>query len=1201
MLYEPTNIIPSTFTQTGTVAQTDDVNIQWQVNGNSALTKFQIDIMQNTVASALVYSTGIISQVNQSVLPFYGQNRFGEYVPFVYTPNSSWAVWSGGAISDGNSYKLNITQFFSDNNSIYQIELSTDLTVNSSYYFSYSENGTTYYVSFVVPIANIFTDTAVIYYSPAHSVGWVRQSTNNQRIETNLTFGLTTSTPTSGTNLGVGNIVGSGDVCYNQFFTTQNAPAAFITRTFPLLSIDPFSTPVRSATQSFTASYSQNQNDAISSVRWQLYNSANSGVVVDDTGIVYTSILEYEYNGLFNNQTYTLVCTIVTQNNVQASTQINFSVNYSAATYNGSFNANCLKTEQANLLSWDPVTGIPGELNPTTGGSYSNGILTLQNGATLSWTQQTNEEGQLQTLNFDSPWTAIWKSDLIADSINYSADITKGGTVINGGVYSVAFSPDGNYLVLGGGFNGAASLFSVNGAQITYIGDLTINNKPLQGAVNDVAFSPNGKFLAICGTFSGNVALFSFSNGVLTYVDSAFNPPTWAYKLAFSMDSSVLLVGSRFMASTQARLAEYEITTSNTLTYITDITIPVNSSIQALEFNPAGNLLIVGLNRQTTSSSSYCACTAQVSGTSISALSPINNTGRYTVVYSAAFSPDGNYLVLGGVYNNALNLYSVSNNTQVNYIKTITLNGTYIDGSIFDCCYSPDGKRFIAVGYGEDAWTGEAYLFDVNGSTINFVEDITRNGASFSSQLQACKFSPLGTSFVLGGYFTDNAAIWSIEQTNINISEVFSLNGANISVSKNGNTITVLNSDSEIIIGTVSIGTQGNVSADQIIIALTPSAIQVYSFLDNEYIGLTQDSLSYTQQNITGAQLSGSQKCDYFAIVQGNGNNILNNLSDINFIPTWNSQTYTLDLFANFLAGLDGGTGTSEGDGFRIYRRNTAGTENKEIATLASSILQLKDYGLKSAEQYIYDFYIYDANGAFMGVKTSSPLCQRFKAFSLLSTQYNTEDFCYHVIKEYQFSCNIQDMTISNNSNKTYVQNFTPYPTVFKSTANYASGTLQALIGFVDKEAYEYWDSTQLMEELNSLSTTSNTLFLKDMKGHLWMIDVGTVQQTATQKTNQMQVTISLPWTEIGPADDVSIIQTPEDAGWNNDAQVLDVQLDVDVNSGLLQVVYPFPYNGTAFYLVGVTPDGVTTAVQPLPVVSQQTTDGQLTAVVRSK
>ena len=192
-------------------------------------------------------------------------------------------------------------------------------------------------------------------------------------------------------------------------------------------------------------------------------------------------------------------------------------------------------------------------------------------------------------------------------------------------------------------------------------------------------------------------------------------------------------------------------------------------------------------------------------------------------------------------------------------------------------------------------------------------------------------------------------------------------------------------------------------------------------------------------------------------------------------------------------------------------------------------------------------------------------------------------------------------MTISNNSNKTYVQNFTPYPTVFKSTANYASGTLQALIGFVDKEAYEYWDSTQLMEELNSLSTTSNTLFLKDMKGHLWMIDVGTVQQTATQKTNQMQVTISLPWTEIGPADDVSIIQTPEDAGWNNDAQVLDVQLDVDVNSGLLQVVYPFPYNGTAFYLVGVTPDGVTTAVQPLPVVSQQTTDGQLTAVVRSK
>ena len=84
MLYEPTNIIPSTLTQTGTVAQKDAVNIQWQVNGNSAMSMFQIDVMQNNSDSMLAYSTGIVSNTTapSSRLPFYGKDRFGDYISF---------------------------------------------------------------------------------------------------------------------------------------------------------------------------------------------------------------------------------------------------------------------------------------------------------------------------------------------------------------------------------------------------------------------------------------------------------------------------------------------------------------------------------------------------------------------------------------------------------------------------------------------------------------------------------------------------------------------------------------------------------------------------------------------------------------------------------------------------------------------------------------------------------------------------------------------------------------------------------------------------------------------------------------------------------------------------------------------------------------------------------------------------------------
>ena len=84
-------------------------------------------------------------------------------------------------------------------------------------------------------------------------------------------------------------------------------------------------------------------------------------------------------------------------------------------------------------------------------------------------------------------------------------------------------------------------------------------------------------------------------------------------------------------------------------------------------------------------------------------------------------------------------------------------------------------------------------------------------------------------------------------------------------------------------------------------------------------------------------------------------------------------------------------------------------------------------------------------------------------------------------------------------------------------------------------------------------------------------------------------------------------IQTPDDYGWNNDNQVLDVQLDVDVATGELSATYPFPYNGTKFYLTGVnkenltakTPLGITPAQINLSEVAQEPNDGEVTATVK--
>ena len=1470
MLYEPTNIIPSTMTQTGTVAATtDNVNIQWQVNGNSAMTMFQIDVMQNNADSTFVYSTGIVTE-NSTVaqgysLPFYGKDRFGDYVQFVYQPNQTWAAWSGNAIFDGNSYKFRITQFFQENGTACKVPITSSLSAGTTYYFSYSVNGTIKYVSFTVANAAYFVGGNTIYFNFSHNTGWVATSGANSRAITDITFSVSETQP-SGTQLSGAEAVSPGDTFYNQFFTVQNSASSFITRTEPTLAITPLTTtPVASATQSFTATYSQAQGDSINTVRWQLFNAEDMNAPIDDTGEISTSVLSYEYNGLFDGQSYSVVCTVTTESGVTVASTLDFSVQYEQGTYTGDFTAQSLCREDANLLKWDNIEGISGVDNPSGSAIVSNGQLILPENSTVTWSERKNEDGEMGDLNFSAPWTAVWNGDIDQisssflqevskrqPSIVFQSNISKNGQHIKAEVNTAAFSPDGSLLVLGGEFSGYASVFSVSGTTITYIADITKSGAALNGTVNTAAFSPDGSLLVLGGEFSGYASVFSVSGTTVTYIKdlqqhrnaasssaiinldmvvnaAAFSPngdllviggtpngthliepysycmyyienneigdphhegevPTETYKIAFNEVGDKFLIGGYSPSSTSitpfpGAIREFQIDNTtirggnylqieggyligsvrdicfvgdrvvvcgnfplsrvtniyddhvivysvqeniysysneilvnqksmdvsricksdiynyllfgsgyeiylfskSDLSYVnminTDISscavmecfpinsgfiygglgsssglqeelsdslalyaiVESNSSVLSCTFGISNNVLILsgmfsgsafafenenqiytyqsnierdGIYIENTSNtaafspdgsllvlggefSSY-ASVFSVSGTTITYIADIAKSGTALngAVNTAAFSPDGSLLVLGGEFSGYASVFSVSGNT-VTYLNEIVKKGTPLNGFVYTATFSPD-ENVVALG---GSFDGYAAFFVVSNNTIEWVQDILIDESPLNGAVHSLSFNHSGNMIAVGGDFTDYAAILNVETAITNIEKIFEISTNNIYVSRDGQVITAKTSEESILGETYILGSSTG-GANNIAISLTPSALQVYSFLDGQYLGMQETELTYTQQTITSAQLQGEQTCNYFSIIDGDGENIAQSLQDSDFVPQWNNaQGYTVDLLADFQYGLDGGTATETGTGFRIYRRKSDGTENIELATLPSTTLSLRDYGIKSNESYIYDFYVYDANGAFMGVRSTeeTPLKRQFKRFSLLSTQYNESDKCYHVVKEYQFSCNIQDMAVSNNSNKSYVQNFTPYPTVFQSMANYASGTLQALIGFVDPKAYKYWDSTQLMDELNALSTTTNTLFLKDMKGHLWMIDVGTVQMTATQKTREMQVTISLPWTEIGDASDVSIIQTPDDEGWNTDAQVLDVTLDVDVETGLLQVVYPFPYNGTAFYLVGVTPEGVVNAVQPLPSKASQPTDGQLKAVVRHK
>ena len=405
--------------------------------------------------------------------------------------------------------------------------------------------------------------------------------------------------------------------------------------------------------------------------------------------------------------------------------------------------------------------------------------------------------------------------------------------------------------------------------------------------------------------------------------------------------------------------------------------------------------------------------------------------------------------------------------------------------------------------------------------------------------------------------------------------------------------------------------------------------ISIFFYKNGGLIGKTALPITYTQQPMTSVSIYGGDSgatVDSVSVYQGDGSNILSLYENPDFEPAWNSPNYKLYMTANFNGNLEGGTGTTTGSGFRVYRQEVGKNVLTPIATVPSTTTSIKDYGIVSRKAYKYSLCAYDNNGAFMSaVENEKVIATCFKNYSLIVCDYDETNDEYHVRKQYLFALNLSTGSVGNNNSPTLNANFTRYPTRMPSTQNYASGTLQGLIGAIytvpalieqignykwtaKPSTLDYFDSVDLEQELYDLSTAPYQLFLRDMKGRLRMIATnGAVTMTTNIKQKQQSISISFPWVEIGDASDVTIIQTPEDYGWNNDNQVLDVSLDVDVDTGELSATYPFPYNGTKFYLTGVnketltakTPLGVTPAQFDLSEVAEEPNDGELTATVK--
>lgn len=283
---------------------------------------------------------------------------------------------------------------------------------------------------------------------------------------------------------------------------------------------------------------------------------------------------------------------------------------------------------------------------------------------------------------------------------------------------------------------------------------------------------------------------------------------------------------------------------------------------------------------------------------------------------------------------------------------------------------------------------------------------------------------------------------------------------------------------------------------------------------------------------ITSVKVAGPIRLNYVWIIKGSVRSELAEeiYQNYNYLPVRTPDTYFLANFNGTLAA--GSLNTEEQvDGYSIYRQEGQDSTYYYLMDAPINSEQVRDYSVVSQKTYRYYFYAKAADTYVGASLVSTPVTPFFWNYTLLCCSQDSSGV-YHVQSEYRFALDVESGSVSNNNQPNVLQNFTRYPLIQPVTANYRSGTLTALIGKVSND--KYVDSVELMEELYALSNSSLTKFLKNRKGELIQVEVSApITMQIEDKFAEQPARISLPWAEVGNADDANIILENTDPYWS--------------------------------------------------------------------
>ena len=1007
-LYQPSNITPSTFAGigAGVIDAADNISISWQVNGTSAMTGYTITIYRNTTASTQVAEF----QSGSGFQPFHGTDAQGNPVFFVYEPGLTWA---SQGLSNGNSYKMKITQNWAD--------------------------------------------------------------------------GSTTKS------------------------VVQTSESVFITRAAPSLSVSPGSGTLSSVAQTFTASYSQAQGDAVSWVRWVLSDA--SGNVLDDTGTVYTGVLSYSYDGFFTGQTYSLKCTVQTSSGAEVSVVTEYAVSYETAEQAGGISLSC-NPDDSVTLSWAAGADIPGVPSAEDYGSLSGGVLHLSAERSIEWNTVNG-----QPMAFSSPYCFAWRGR-IAETVTETETVNS-GTWELWKTYPQSVTQDVSHTTSAGAWvtNPSAQTTGSRSKTISVSVNLAHRNQSQwstdRALINSIV--PSGSYTYKTSTPASvtiDKDILSFAVSSVYYVDptSGLIQLTDAYCEGEKVGDRTVSVtvytnteaayGKEVMAILNLYYAEY---------YTGQVTESAVSGDTGVT-NPAITYYDPRL----------ISATIRQSGTNFIISCRADSKGTYTVTYRYDYtiSPNNLYMekwggsITGGTLVSASVLsttatggavVSVNRNTSGQSVQNayaVTVyngNNTSKANTTIRLVYTvqvtgTDSYRSIVTGVKPGATSASIQSTTATRATVTLASDGTYTVTMYYSS---------GTARTAVVAFT-------LPQT-LEMEDLLVLSDGTTDASLN-----VTNGTAVLSVGGLDAASVPIPVGAWSMLAVVRTGEMDVRFYNGGGALIGEESASFADalpSPVSSVVLNGEQWCDYVYISENASYDFTSSE------PGWDGNTL---FYAAFASDLQAGTvGSDESLSVAIYRQE--GTVLSPIGIFGSGVKSIRDYGIRSGAEYLYEMF-YITGGAYSAGAESAPMCRRFRQHTLIEAEEDEELVgVYHPVNVWRFRDNMDAGAYTNQNQPVLLENFTKYPLWQPSSPAAKSGTLTALLGRFENGVYS-GDDASAMEALFALSGSVNPLFYRDMKGNLYMVRLaGPISQTVNNVSGMLEVSVSVPWVEVGDAGDVKI------------------------------------------------------------------------------